>query len=390
MTMRMTEYTLMGGGAMALLLGLACGGDDSRSMATSVGITFTTGPQSTTTEDTADSTAAPIPDIGGGIDTEPGDTDECAEVSDEAMVGNQPADILVVVDNSGSMSAEAGFVQSNLNIFSSQIFLANIDAHVALISADNSDDAGICLASPLGSGACPDDTNLPGYLRINDGVGSNNALQKILDHYDEWSAIFRATASKHVIVVTDDDSDLGANAFDAAFRALDPSLEDYVFHAIASPEDPIIACVAMTTCCPAFLPFSADISQEYIDLANLRGGIFGNLCEQNFGPIFDQVSTAVVSGASLACEYDIPPSPDGEDFDPDEVNVEFDDGAGGTLNIGRVDSVAECAGVTDGWYYDDPDMPTRILVCPQTCTKIQGFNMASISIKFGCATIPAG
>ena len=85
----------------------------------------------------------------------------------------------------------------------------------------------------------------------------------------------------------------------------------------------------------------------------------------------------------------IPPPPDGMDFDPDQVNVEFDDGAGGILDIGRVESPAECAGVTDGWYYDDPMAPTRIIVCPQTCTKIQGFDMASISIKFGCATIPA-
>lgn len=387
MTMRATRglpRALTTLAALAVLPAAACGGDDGdRPMMTSVGITFTTGPDSTTGDDTAETTVAPIPDIGADDTGPPGDTDGCAEVSDEAMVGVQPADILVVVDNSGSMDAEEGFVQTNLNAFSSQIFLANIDAHVVLISNDN-----ICLPTPLGSGSCPADDNPPGYLHIHDGVGSNDGLQKILDHSAEWLPAFRPTASKHVILVSDDDSDLSAEAFDQAFRALDPSLEDYVFHAIASPEDPIIACLAMTSCCP-LIPLSAALSQEYIDLVALRGGIFGNLCEQNFGPIFDQVSMQVVQGATLACEYSIPPPPDGMDFDPDQVNVEFDDGAGGILDIGRVEGPAECAGVTDGWYYDDPMAPTRIIVCPQTCTKIQGFDMASISIKFGCATIPA-
>lgn len=372
---------------------LACGGPDDRPEATSVGsLTFnpTTGPMGTGTTDGEDSTGyQPKLDI-GGADTSIDTGNECAEVSDTAMVGVQPADIIVVVDNSGSMDLEAGFVQQNMNTFSSQIFLANIDAHVVLISATNDQDAGICLPQPLGSGACPDDTNLPGYLHIPDSVGSNDALQKILQHYDTWAPQMRPTASKHIIVVTDDDSDLSATDFNNQFLALDPSHAGYRFHAIASPEDPIVACVAQTSCCPAFFPFSAALSEEYLELTALTGGIFGNLCTQDFGPIFNQVSTQVVSGAALACEYPIPPPPDGMDFDPDRVNVEFDDGMGGALEIGRVDNPAACAGVADGWYYDDPTAPTSIVLCPQTCDTIQGFASASVSIKFGCATIPAG
>jgi hypothetical protein len=383
--------------ALALVLtgtAPACGDPDERPEATSVGsITFnpTTGPMGTgTTDDGEDTTAGLKLDIGGdetvGLDT----GNDCAEVSDTAMVGIQPADIIVVVDNSGSMDIEAGFVQQHMNAFSSQIFLANIDAHVVLISATNQSSAGICIPQPLGSGACPDDTNLPGYLHIPDGVGSNNALQKILDHHETWAPHMRPTASKHIIVVTDDDSNLSANAFNNQFLALDPSHAGYKFHAIASPEDPIVACVAQTSCCPFFIPLAAARSDEYIELAALTGGIFGNLCNQDFGPIFNQVSMQVVQGAALACEYSIPPPPDGMDFDPNRVNVEFQNGMGGTLEIGRVDNPAACAGVSDGWYYDDPTAPTRIVLCPQTCTTIQGFASASVSIKFGCATIPAG
>lgn len=384
-------------GRLAIGLGCAlavaaCGGDDQRDNGQLPTTTLTAGSQTSGGSDTGvDSMSATGMDpekldMGVSADSTGGTTGgECASVSEMANVGLQPADIIIVVDNSGSMSAEAGFVQANMNAFSSQIFLANIDARVILISADDTDEAGICVSQPMGSGACPQDDNPPDYIHIADGVGSNNALDKILQHYDTYAMHLRPTASKHILVVSDDDADMDSVTFDTMFKALDPSHADYTFHAIASPEDEVLACLAMTSCCLQ----SAALSEEYIELTNLTGGIFGNLCEQDFQPVFDQLSTAVISGATLACEYDIPPPPEGEEFDPDLVNVEFDDGQGGSLSIGRVDSPAECPNVVDGWYYDDPANPTSIIVCPQTCDTIQGFAMAAVEIQFGCATVDA-
>lgn len=327
-----------------------------------------------------------------GADDESGnpidDGEDCAEVSEVADVGLQPADIIVVVDNSGSMSFEAAAVQNNMNAFSSQIFLANIDAHVVLISSyPTDDDAGICVSEPLGAGGCPlSDTNLPTFQHVNAGVGSNNALERVISLWPDYEDIMRPTAARHVVVVTDDDSDLSATDFDAMFKALDATNAEYTLHAIAAPEDPATACLLGTSCCLT----SADDGAEYLDLVMATGGVWGNLCDQDFQPVFDQLSMAVISGATLACEFAIPTPPEGETLNPDEVNVEFDDGQGGGLQIGRVDSAADCAAVDNGWYYDDPDAPTTILVCPQTCDVVQGFTMASVSIKFGCATIPAG
>jgi hypothetical protein len=330
-------------------------------------------------------------DVGAADSSGTGNIDECESIDEVAGIGLQPADIIVVVDNSGSMDAEAGFVQASMQPFSTQVFLAGIDAHVVLISADDTSDAGICLPTPLGSGMCPDDTNLPGYLHVVDSVGSNDGLQKIIQHHATWAPQMRATANKHIIVITDDDSDLSANDFNTMFLALDPTYAGYRAHAIASPEDPVIACLGQTTCCP-FGPLSAALSQEYIDLAALTGGLFGNLCEQEFGPIFTAVAEQVIEGSALACEYTIPPVPQGETFDPAQVNVEFFDGGGvSLLDLGYVEGAAACAGVGNGWYYDDPAMPSTILLCPQTCDAVQGFPpMSRVSIKFGCATVPAG
>jgi hypothetical protein len=328
-------------------------------------------------------------DVGGGETTGSDDTngDECAAISETADVGIQPADIIVVVDNSGSMEFEANAVQSNLNAFSSQIFLADIDYRVVLLSALPPDDAGICVNPPLGAGTCPnDDTNLPGYLHVDQGVGSENALEVLLSRWPDYASSMRPGAAKHIVVVSDDNSSLAANDFVTQFMALDPNNAGFKLHGIVADADPVSSCLTGGACCA----ISAAAGTVYMNLINQTGGLFGNLCDQEFQPIFDELATQVIEGATLSCEYAIPAPPDDMEFDPDKVNVEFDDGNGGTLAIGRVDSADECAGVTDGWYYDDPANPTTIYVCSQTCDKIQGFQTASVSIQFGCETIPAG
>lgn len=305
-----------------------------------------------------------------------------------AAVGLQPADIILVVDNSGSMSLEAQQVQANINAFSSQIFLANIDARVVLISAYPSDSQGICVPQPLGSGGCPAvDTNPPNFLHVDASVGSSDALTQILDRYPDYAGTLRQTASTHVIVVSDDDSAMAAPDFTAAFTALHPSFSDFRFHAVVGTQDPDpLGCLATPNSC-CFI--AADLGTVYIALTQVTGGVLGNLCDQEFQPLFDALAMQVISEATIACEYEIPAPPEGEDFDKDRVNVEFDDGSGSTLEIGRVDSQSDCAGVSDGWYYDDPNMPSTIVVCPQTCERIQGFESASVAVKFGCETVPA-
>lgn len=369
----------------------ACGGDRSESGDGSASISVGTLPGTASDSDGVDSGSGNADsatgstmkfDLGeGGQDSGSSGGEACESLDVMSDVGLQPADILVVVDNSGSMDFEEAAVQNYMNAFSSQIFLANVDPHVVLISSFD-----ICLAMPLGSGGCPTmDTNPPLYTHIDQSVDSNNALQILLERHADWAPVMRQGASKHIIVVTDDQSDMSASDFASAWAALDPSYVPYKFHAIAATQDPVTSCLTGSSCCA----ISAAAGTVYMDLCQATGGVFGDLCDQEFQPIFDAVAMQVIQGSALACEYAIPEPPEGESFDPMKVNVTFDDGVG-SLDIGYVDGAAACASVTDGWYYDDPTTPTTILLCPQTCDKIQGFTMAAISIGFGCATIPAG
>lgn len=323
-----------------------------------------------------------------GVDTvETGN--ECAAVSETAENQFAPVDIVFAIDTSGSMSEEKNFVQQNMNIFSQQIFLANIDHHVVMVAAESPD--GPCINVPLGSGACPADTKLPNYLHVVDEVGSTNALERILATQPLWSTSIRPNSVKHLVVVSDDESAMDALTFDAAFKAIDPSYANYYFHAIVAFEnpDPLQCLGGQATCCAGFIPISADVGQVYIDLANLTGGVAGDLCLQQFGPVFDQIAQSVQTTVPLACEWEIPEPPEGESFDPTKVNVELElDGV--PEDVFYVENEAACNG-GEGWYYfPDAVTPQTIRICPETCARVQSAEQASVDILFGCDTVPVG
>ena len=367
---------------LGLLVPLACGSDDDgrSSFTTSPGVGLTgVSTDGGNDDDSNDTDGADDDDddddglnydLGGGqVDDGLGDDDECAEVVEDADVGLEGADIIIAIDNSVSMANEIAEVQANMNDFSTQIAGADVDPHVVLVSgfAHNS-DSGICVPPPLGSGLCPmADHNPPSYWRVGNWVGSHSALQRIVQHYPDYAPTIRDNAATHVVVITDDDSDWTVAGFDADFKALNPKFADYRLHAIVNNNGDV-----------------------YKQLAMMTGGLIGDLNTNQFQPIFDELASDVIQTASLACEYEIPEPEGGQIFDADEVNVEFLDGMGGTKSIGYVEGPDQCGGVADGWYYDNPVDPTKILLCRQTCDGIQGFTLAQISIIFGCDTIPAG
>lgn len=364
---------------LTAVLAVSCGGDDEgRASATGgSGITTAAGTAGDSGE-SADGEMIKL-DAGGGADDTagpPGGEEDCAAFGEMAEQTLQPADIIFIVDNSGSMNFEATQIQQQMNGFSNLITASGIDARVVLISSYPSNGNGICIDPPLGGGGCPnDDNNNPVYLHVDRRVSSTDALSATLETYDQWSTAIRPDSAKHFVVVTDDESNMDHAQFDQQLRALDPSLEDYVFHSVV---------------CHSNCPDAADIGSEYIQLSALRAGVAADLCDQDFLAVFDVLSTQVVAGAALSCEFEIPPPPDDMEFDPTLVNVEFDDGMGNVIEIGYIESAAECPNVVNGWYYDNPAAPTTVLLCPQTCDQVQGAMMASISLIFGCGTMPAG
>jgi hypothetical protein len=381
------------GGRVALVaLALAgCSSDSGGRQTDTTGLTsLGSGGDETNGDGDGDpTTTGPLLDAPAGDGDGDPNPNECAAVSETAQNQLLPVDIIFAIDTSGSMSDEKNFVQQNMNMFSQQIFLANIDSHVVMIAEASPD--GPCVNVPLGSGSCPEDTKLPEYLHVFEGVSSSNALSQILATQPQWSSSIRPGSIKHLVVVSDDDSSMGAGEFDSMFKAIDPDYADYIFHGIVAYEapDPLECQFLGASCCAGFIPLAADVGDVYLELAQLTGGITGDLCEQEFGPVFNQIAQSVVGTTPLACEWDIPDAPEGETFDPGKVNVALTlDGL--DEDVFFVADAADC-GVGDGWYYfPDSEDPETIRVCPATCDRIQAAGQASVDILFGCATVPVG
>ncbi|MBI4704763.1 MAG: hypothetical protein HY744_26975 [Deltaproteobacteria bacterium] len=310
----------------------------------------------------------------------------CLELSQVAKNQIQPSDIILAIDQSGSMELETNWVKDQLGGFAQQIMASGIDVHVVVIAGPPGTEHGFCIPPPLGSGGCPADDNPPALLHVKQHVDSHDALIQILGKYPEYKQALRPDASKHVVVISDDESAVPAGEFDGKLKALGPPLFDgYVFHAIvASEDDPGGWDCAWNPqpCCGV----SAGEGKVYMQLVQMTQGVFGDLCEQNFQPVWSKLSTQVIANAKIACSWDIPPPPEGEQFDPALVNVEYSVGGGPSQSIGQVPSPADCAKVSGGWYYDDPAKPTKIEVCPATCKQLQAAEDATMSVKFGCKT----
>jgi hypothetical protein len=321
------------------------------------------------------------PSSGGGPATTgpggEGGIEECASASSEAEAVTRPADIIIAVDTSGSMDAEADWTQNNLPGLVATLAGSGIDAHLVLIASGD-----MCVPTPLGSGACGcpgGDESLPAYRHVCQSVGSTNALQVILDTFAAWQPSLRPDATKTFAVVTDDDSDLSAASFKSQLEALDPTLVGFKFDAIAATAPPW----QPGNC---FL-LSAAQGSVYQALVTQTGGVFGDLCDQSFDPVFQDMATAVIEGSQIACEYLIPEPDSGETIDYEKVNVQYSPGGSAPAEpIYFVPGGAADCGAAGGWYYDNPAAPTKILLCPASCDAVQASQEGAVEVIFGCET----
>lgn len=337
-------------------------------------------------------------DAGSGGGASDATFEGCVATGAVAQNTYQPADIIFAVDNSPSMRDEIEWTRDNLNAFSQTIADEGIDPRIVMISCLPGDcdghpnNHGICVAPPLGAaGGCPDggpyaDSNPPAYLHIDLRIPSQKGLERIVDTYGDWKSVLRPGAVTHFVAISDDGEEWTAQAFQDALAALDPPVTDYFFHGIFSFMSKEDACAVSDSepCCEFAAPSGEGVA--YKDLVDATGGVSGDLCAQDFDPVFQQFAASVIENAEIACVWSIPAPPEGETLDPNKVNVEFIDADGERTRFGRVDGEADCADVEHGWYYDNALQPTQVLVCPQTCEWIQGKPGAALDIQFGCAT----
>ncbi|HVW26342.1 MAG TPA: vWA domain-containing protein [Polyangiaceae bacterium] len=92
----------------------------------------------------------------------------------------------------------------------------------------------------------------------------------------------------------------------------------------------------------------------------------------------DAVSSIQMS--QLSCDFEIPPPPAGQSFDPTRANVTY--ASGDTERA--LDYDASCKS-DSAWRFDDETAPKRMILCDATCAQVRADPGAVLRVDFGCA-----
>jgi hypothetical protein len=342
----------------------------------------------------------------------PASSPSCSSARAEPERIREAVDIVVILDNSGSMSEEAQAVEANLNVNFAQILQGSgVDYRLILISRHRDSAAqrtSACITQPLsGLAQCPADQPLFGarFFQYSVEVGSHDSLSLLLDTYDGtkadefalaphgWSEWLRADSKKVFLEFSDDDSRLEAASFLSDLMSLAPeqfgangSPAQLVWHSIVGlaqkdvPTDPYLAAEPVQDSeCSGNPVFNAGAT--YQDLSRLTGGLRFPICEfAGYDRVFQAIADDVVTRSGLSCGFPIPTPPSGQRLELDRVAVAYTRGDGGVQTLGQVTDPSKCG--------DDAFLIQggAIDLCPQACAKIQRDALASVDVVFSCTS----
>jgi hypothetical protein len=355
-------------------------------------------------------------------DNADGSGDDCGTASADAVLQTEPVDIILVVDNSGSMDDELASVEANINDnFGTILENSGVDYRLIVISRHRDDDnTSLCVRSPLSTVAsCP--APAPGiserFFQFNTKVESDDSFDRILDTYSApfggtclslcsngatsendgddnsgstalgWHEWLRAGAKKVFLEMTDDNEDMPVATFVRELTTMAPDFgtadsPTFVFHSITGlaakpvrteaylPSEPIQSdkCANVTT--------AGEIYQE---LSILTGGLRFPICEfASYDVVFNRIAEDVIVNTQLACDFAIPAPPSGRELELDKVAVSYSSDNTLVADFGQAATAAECQ--ANAFYIEN----NRVVLCPEACDTISQDARASVDVLFTC------
>ena len=314
-----------------------------------------------------------------------GDGEGATCASNVAQTTKAKVDIIFVIDNSGSMDGEMNQIRTNINTFVGKIGGSGLDYQVIFIVNKTANCNKICVPEPLAGPNCAD--NPPLFRHIDQNVGSSNSLQLILSTYDHqnaalaWGKHLRPDAFKVFVGVSDDGrSDIASAKFDQDLVAKGAGQfgtadnRKYTYHSICGWKEGTTA--PSTEKCS-----TADGNGlQYQNIALLTGGIIDSVCKTDYSSVLDNIGKGIVD--RLACELGYPTA---EAADPTKVQVRLTPAGGGAAQtLVQVTDGSKCDANPDGWYYDDANKPTKILLCKGICDIANSTQGSKIEALVGC------
>lgn len=367
------------------------------------------------------------------LGTDPLVPDEaCADDSGRTTTARRPVDIIMLVDNSSSMSGEITAIIDRINMdFSEILEEESVDYQLILISRhgavdhdiNSCDDHGICIEPPLAGGACdPDDepNTTESFRQYSVCIDSTDSLEKLAGTFDRmppgwassfvpseyfdasedavaigdadegWSVWLREGALRVFLEVTDDDSNTDADQFvdwlyskDASFFGTEEE-PNWVFHSILGIEENS----------PANEPYDSDDpvvrrecdggsgnGRDYQDLSIMSGGLRFPICNNdNFDAMFRAVAGEVIEGTVVPCRF-TPVTEGGVAADFDRVIAVYETDSAEPRRLVRVTDMSQC---DRGDYYVEDD---AIQLCATLCADVQATPSAEITVRVGCTAV---
>lgn len=332
---------------------------------------------------------AGIPDVSFPYDPpDAGPDDACAAVTASATM--PPVDIIWIIDQSCSMGTEIAQVKANVNgNFATIIQNSGLDYRVIMFAnyAYPTVSRQVCVLPPLGAATCGQN-NPPKFYQVNRSIESNDSLSLFMNttYWNQIKANLRPAAAKAFIEVTDDQSSpttaaqfdaflltgAGAGYFGTAAK------RNYVFHSIVGVDKPYLPTQPKTSvkCSTA-----VNTGPQYQDLSILTGGLRHPVCDTNYSAVFNNIASSIVK--QVACELLTPSQSDGGVIDWSKVQVQYTPGGAGTpTTFPQVPNAGACTG--NGFYYDNPGNPTKVTLCPTSCTTVSADGKAKVDLLLGC------
>ena len=309
----------------------------------------------------------------------------CAAVA--AKTEKAKVDIIFVIDDSGSMTEEMTQIRTNVNTFAAKIGTVGLDYTVTFIvkrGVPTANDRNlICVPAPLAGANCAD--NPPTFHHVNQDVQSTDSFKLILSTYDQsWKNYLRQDATKVFIEVSDDASDMPYTQFDAALLAKQPAgmfgtatARNYVFHSIISK--PFADPIPSNNICNG----AAGRSVDYQQLSKLTGGIIDEVCKTDYSGVLNNIAKGITD--RLGCELKYPSS---AESDPTKLAVTITPKGAAAQTLTQVTDVSKCGTIANAWYYDNAAAPTKIILCPSTCTAANATADTKVEALVGCKAAP--
>lgn len=276
------------------------------------------------------------------------------------VTGNNKVDILMIIDNSGSMAAEQTNMAARFSNFLDKI--KALDWQIGIVSTDMTDING---TSAKKGGRLIQLAGMPGQYILNsgmlqttaqsvfgqtvqmgsDGSGAELGFQAAIKAIDRafdptqpvnapHGQLFRQDAALAMVVVSDAYDDSGTRPEDVLGKVTQRwgGNKPFVFHSIVVPEsqytDPSRSSVFAADPCKNYRESVKFDGREYHRLSTMTGGVKGTVCSEDFSTQLadmGKVTADLVNSVTLNCQP-IDYNKDGK-IDAGDVTVVTSNGA---------------------------------------------------------------